>query len=1068
MQFRGWVVPPEMVQAVQIIGKDGTLLGASPLNARRQDINDKYNVPKAIKTGFDLILPMALTVGDTVTCVLIGLDGNPVGVPSRPISLKSGEIVPAQSAGGKAAKAAMKASPIPVPVSEPVAALGPGPVTVGLVKSPVRKAPPAVKASAEKRLGSTAAPVAKTSSEKVAIPTTVAETERAAKPLVPVEAQTVFEITEVAYFGRAGEIVVRGWAVSSAGIGGIRVRAGRKTIGMATPTIALPEVSARLGIETNRLIGFGLTGQLPDGSKDIEISVLSAANKVLASSSHMVSEQTDLLTDLAVAYDFDSRQLRVSGCLFPSNHLRQLEVVLARGRVHIIKDIFLYRPKEISQDPRGVTLYSGFSDRIQHVGEGELRPAKLRLCYTDGTSREWEIPGESIKLKQPEAEIEKVDLDWLERRYSVQGWYRSHEPITDLQLTLNGKPTFGIPRVVESDIIQKRHAFRGVKACEFTFDGSIDAAVSDASDLFGQHLVATLKLRQRETVLFEVKDVEVPATVRWGYLSHLQFDRRTNVFHASGGVADPAMPRLAQLVVNGRPIDRPLPLEVSTNGKSGFFSWTHEVNAAMVPGSKVALQFFDNSGNPLGEIVQGELEILYIAQANSVEGLSLDQLAKRLVQTALRYRLGDGPSVCIVYQGTVTGTITGGGPQRVLDLMASFHDAGYTTILIDRSEPWNLLNSAGSYSQLRRICDIHLMVPQAMKRAIITELSAVTTESPGHLLADFAPQGMPFGNVLNAALAKQPEVKGLAQRSDQQFNVASATLINLLKPRVMITNFAWGAPIADYVHPSIHRMVDTHDVQALRSEAFRQARETFGEEAVPSLDRYSVDLQDELGLLTKADSLIAISSDERDFLVKHVAPAKVVLAHISTRFTTALPPSPPESMQVMFVGNAYEPNTDGIRRFIAESWPKVIKKLPKARLVICGRVCGTLAGISDPTIRLRGVVDNLDAVYSESAVTLNPVRFGTGASVKLIEALSRGRVVLSTDVGAKGFAVREDSDGLQILTLDKFAEAIIALLSDPKARHKAEIAAYDFARAHFSPSIAHTDLFNLLESKLYY
>ena len=97
-----------------------------------------------------------------------------------------------------------------------------------------------------------------------------------------------------------------------------------------------------------------------------------------------------------------------------------------------------------------------------------------------------------------------------------------------------------------------------------------------------------------------------------------------------------------------------------------------------------------------------------------------------------------------------------------------------------------------------------------------------------------------------------------------------------------------------------------------------------------------------------------------------------------------------------------------------------------------------------------------------------PVRFATGASVKLIEALARGRIVVSTPVGARGFASGGQSDGLRITEFERFHEVILAILGNPGDRHRAEIAASDFARARFSPSVAHADLFNFLESKLFY
>jgi hypothetical protein len=45
---------------------------------------------------------------------------------------------------------------------------------------------------------------------------------------------------------------------------------------------------------------------------------------------------------------------------------------------------------------------------------------------------------------------------------------------------------------------------------------------------------------------------------------------------------------------------------------------------------------------------------------------------------------------------------------------------------------------------------------------------------------------------------------------------------------------------------------------------------------------------------------------------------------------------------------------------------------------------------------------------------------------------------------------------------------INTLLGNPEARARAEAAAHAHAMARFAPAIAHADLFNLLESRLFY
>jgi glycosyltransferase involved in cell wall biosynthesis len=263
-------------------------------------------------------------------------------------------------------------------------------------------------------------------------------------------------------------------------------------------------------------------------------------------------------------------------------------------------------------------------------------------------------------------------------------------------------------------------------------------------------------------------------------------------------------------------------------------------------------------------------------------------------------------------------------------------------------------------------------------------------------------------------------------------------------------------------------MIDTIDVQSLRGAVFAEAQATFGAEAVPELAKYAVTLNEELAHLSAAGSIIAISQAEHAFLCRHIAPQKVVHAGMSARSTAALPPSSPDSRRVLFVGNSYEPNIDGIRTFLREVWPAILARIPEARLAICGRVAADLAVPDVAGVDLIGPVEDLADAYREAAVAINPIRFGTGLSVKVIETLAMGRCMVSTPVGGRGFETAAAAGALEIVGLDDFADRICTLLLDPAARAAMEAAALDYARRALAPEVVHADLFNLVESRLFY
>lgn len=880
---------------------------------------------------------------------------------------------------------------------------------------------------------------------------------------------TSFAISEATLFGLPGEIIVRGWAAQPDQVASVRIRVKDKVIGSCPLNAARPDVAAKLGHPEHPAHGFIFVGRADPAisrADHAEVIFMGRNGKPL----HMLTRpiaQRDRLDALEIVYDFDSRQLRLKGCLFPSRQLRTLNVVFARGTSHTIRNLFQFRPEAKALDPEQRTLYSGFQDRIPFVGEGDVRTAQLKLNFTDGTHKFWPFPADLVQFNSPEGEVEEVVLDWVHDRIKLRGWYRSHTPVTGLSLTLNDQKVYGIPAIAPSERAQKAHGFRGTMAQEFTLAGALSTAVSNPDALLRDEIEGQLRLQSQETELLATRTAQVTTQRIWGEIILAQFDRRNNMLHIDGILALPITPTHAQLVINNRRLDEPLPLQAQMIGGTGNFSWTHEINGVIPANGQIGLDFFDADGGEIGHLSLPAADCLTVSRHGAVDGLNEADLAKRLMKTYAKLPQPTGPSVCFVLQGNMTGVGSGGGARRLADLMESFHEAGYMTMLIDRSEPWNLLRWPQEYRRLRRFCHRHLMVPQPTKRHMGTLLADMIDAGDFPQPAGFEPGNRTMSEILRAPPAKQAS-EGLATRIDPQFNVVAAALLNGLGPRVAITSYAWSAPIHALLHPSIHGMIDTNDLQALRAEAFAAAQAAFGPEAVPDLEKFAVSLDEEVALLGTAQSLITISRSEQAFLCEHIDPSKVVYAGLSGRSETPLPPSAADSRRVLFVGNLYEPNIDAANQMLQHVWPAVVARVPDAVLTICGRVCSALTDPELPSVQILGPVEDLEAEYEAAALTLNPVRFGTGASVKLVETLALGRCILSTPVGARNFEDAAEEGALQLAELEDFAGAICELLLDPERRHQMEAAAIAHAQEKLAPHVVHSDLFNLLESRLYY
>tara|TARA_R100001369_G_C3307531_1_gene166774 strand:+ start:13 stop:1245 length:1233 start_codon:yes stop_codon:yes gene_type:complete len=136
----------------------------------------------------------------------------------------------------------------------------------------------------------------------------------------------------------------------------------------------------------------------------------------------------------------------------------------------------------------------------------------------------------------------------------------------------------------------------------------------------------------------------------------------------------------------------------------------------------------------------------------------------------------------------------------------------------------------------------------------------------------------------------------------------------------------------------------------------------------------------------------------------------------------------------LFVGSLdYFPNVNGLKWFV----DTVFQKLPKSfELNIVGkspntRDFGYLEQYSN--VNLIGEVDSVAPYYESHDVFVVPLLEGSGTRLKILEALSYGKLVLSTTKGIEGIAAKEGVDYLEFNNFDDFTTNILSKLKDFKA-----------------------------------
>lgn len=163
------------------------------------------------------------------------------------------------------------------------------------------------------------------------------------------------------------------------------------------------------------------------------------------------------------------------------------------------------------------------------------------------------------------------------------------------------------------------------------------------------------------------------------------------------------------------------------------------------------------------------------------------------------------------------------------------------------------------------------------------------------------------------------------------------------------------------------------------------------------------------------------------------------------------------------------PNEESIRWFLDKVWPTVHRRVPQARLYLAGRkmpqdlIDGEWEGVS-----VVGEVP--DALYFISSKQINvvPLLSGSGIRVKIIEAMSQGKAVVSTTVGAQGIDYANGENLLIADTAEQFAEQIARCVEDQDYCHRIGQNAYNLVATRYNTQQLTHDLmafYNRLTAK---
>jgi glycosyltransferase involved in cell wall biosynthesis len=209
--------------------------------------------------------------------------------------------------------------------------------------------------------------------------------------------------------------------------------------------------------------------------------------------------------------------------------------------------------------------------------------------------------------------------------------------------------------------------------------------------------------------------------------------------------------------------------------------------------------------------------------------------------------------------------------------------------------------------------------------------------------------------------------------------------------------------------------------------------------------------------LQSYDSVVAVSNRDRDYFRREYGvgastiPTGVDLDYFAFHPATEAAGPPVITFTASMDSLA---NIDGVRWFMDEVWPLIVRDVPDVQMRIIGRNpdAGLVAEAKKRSLRwtFTGYVDDVRPHLEGASAYVIPLRVGGGTRIKAYEAMAFGLPTVSTAIGIEGLNLQPGRHFLQADAPAEFAAAVVRLLQDGDLRHRLAVDARSLVEQNFS------------------
>src|SRR5579875_1291521 len=191
----------------------------------------------------------------------------------------------------------------------------------------------------------------------------------------------------------------------------------------------------------------------------------------------------------------------------------------------------------------------------------------------------------------------------------------------------------------------------------------------------------------------------------------------------------------------------------------------------------------------------------------------------------------------------------------------------------------------------------------------------------------------------------------------------------------------------------------------------------------------------------RATRLAAVTGEDARTMRLHGAPAPVAVVpdgadHIPRlHMVRGTLPRPAAPLLVLVANFGYAPNVDAALHLCREILPAIRRQVGELALWLVGTSPPPeVRALADETVLVTGPVADVVPYLDAADVIVCPLRIGGGIKVKMLEALRRGKAIVTSSVGAQGLPPAARRAIVIADDPQQFAHRTSALLQAPQER----------------------------------